>query len=542
MVLRRNLIRFALLVLLLHITSLRAEGTLDVDITLASGQDLDARLEVVDLAEDGKTTFYDAPAGKAELTVPAGDYRVYCYAYDNGVPILVDIRDATVRDGAAEFILINLFEGSSGVLRVRDFDDDGDLVLNRVEIEAGTNPWNAAEIPGRPQLPMNMEVLKEGENWYRGELNAYSEYGDGSESVKKLIRRAEKEDLDFLAITDRNTMASVFDEDYSSKELVLIPAMEWGDDENGVALIYAPQTMPDPPLNFNADEAQCVRIQAQGGAFAIAHPLFSHAPWKRGLGYANAVQVWRRGWREPPPLSPRQLPEALLKRDEDDRLITSIAAAAKLSELDRLSANAQAERFWDFEMARGLIAAPIAGSGSGTPKIPLGKPVTYIRARNKSLPALMEGLRNGRTFISSGLDGPELYITADLGADKTWDVGPGGVVPLRTKVAFVAVCERAEGMKLQIIRDGRPLFTKIIESKSFAHRFEEMTDTPASYRARIIGPADEKSDGFGPLEVYAMTSPIFSRDVTASRVPIVEDTPELRLPDNVSNSLGTQRN
>jgi hypothetical protein len=291
--------------------------------------------------------------------------------------------------------------------------------------------------------------------------------------------------------------------------------MEWGDEAEGMALIYAPRTLPDPPLNFNADEAQCVRIQAQGGIFAIAHPCFPTAPWKRGLGYVNAVEVWCRGWREVPPLSLKQLPEPLQVRHEG-KLVHSIAAAAKLSDLDLISANAQAERFWDFELGRGLIAGVIAGSQSSSDKVPMGQPITYIRAANKSLPAIMDGLQRGQTFVSSGINGPKLYLRADIDGDKKWDVSMGGIVPMWRTVTFEAFAENAKGLKLEVIRDGRPIFTKIIEGEGFYHRFDENCDAPSSYRARIISPAPEGQKGFGPLQIHALTSPIFAREVSAN--------------------------
>ena len=60
-----------------------------------------------------------------------------------------------------------------------------------------------------------------------------------------------------------------------------------------------------------------------------------------------------------------------------------------------LSANGQAAVFWDVQMLRGMRTAAIAGSNSASPKVPLGQPITYVYAREKSLDGILDGLRRG---------------------------------------------------------------------------------------------------------------------------------------------------
>ena len=160
------------------------------------------------------------------------------------------------------------------------------------------------------------------------------------------------------------------------------------------------------------------------------------------------------------------------------------------------------------------MASAIGGSGSGSKKVPLGRPITYIHARELSVEGLLEGLRLGRTYISSGIDGPKLYFGADVLDDEKMDVGIGGVVPLNVEVTFEVVVNNAVGKKLQVLENGRPIRTVPINNKDTGIRFKRMTTTDAAYRVRVIGAADPKQKGFGPLEVYAMTSPIYARDIT----------------------------
>jgi len=514
------------------------QGSLEVDLTTVLGQHIPGRVDLMPMGE-GSVHRLEVPEGRLEASVPVGEYRAYIYAYEEGVPILVEIQNISVTEGGMAFVLLNLLEGAVGSLNLRDFDSDGDLAIDRVEIEAGTDPYNAASVPGRAVLPFDTTVLSPEGKWFRGDLYAHSKYGRGSESVSELIRRAERTGLDFLAITDRNTMASVHDEGYKSDKLVLIPAMEWGTEERGFALIYGPRTMPDMPSTVPAAQMECIRVQAQGGVFAIAHPCFPTAPWQWGLSYVNAVQVWARGWRDVPPMGLQQLGDVYQERTQltaeqiaqgrRPQLIHSIAAAAAESNLAPVSANMQSTKFWDYELARGLMAAPIAGSSSATPRIPLGAPVTYIRAQNKSLPAIMEGFRQGHVYVSSGLDGPQLYFRADVLGNGKMDVDIGGVVPLNMLVIFEVGVMKAKGLKLEVLKNGRPILTKVIEGDAFVAAFEQKPSSNANYRVRIIGPPKNPRSGFGPLEMHAMSGPIYAQNITAE---LIAQYPNLQLEDS----------
>jgi len=296
---------------------------------------------------------------------------------------------------------------------------------------------------------------------------------------------------------------------------VLIPAMEWGN-ERGLALIYGPRTTPDPPTTVQAAQAECIRVQAQGGIFAVAHPCFPTEFWQWGLSFVNAIEVWCRDWRSVPPLMLDQLGEDLKVKapEEGGGLMYSLAAAAAQSNLVSVSANAQSTFFWDCELARGLMAAAIGGSNSASPKVPLGQPITYVYARDKSMPAIIEGLRMGRTVISSGKNGPMLYMNADVLNDGKIDVGIGGVVPLGVDTMFHVSVKGAAGKKLQVLENGRPIRTVPIVKDSIGIRFLRHPTLYSAYRARVIDTPQEGAPGFGDYDVYAMTSPIYAQDIT----------------------------
>ncbi len=487
-------------------------GILDIDITNVVGDNLPSRVDLMSFGDD-ITVSVEVPRGVLETPKPIGNYRAYVHVYDEGVPVLVEVEDIEIRESRPTHLLVNLLEGAGGVMPLRSFDSDGDLALDRVEIKMGTDPYDAGSIPGRVEIFHDTRVLNDATQWYRGELQAYSHYGVGTESVAGLVRRAERAGLDFLAITDRNTLAATRDPDFHSDRLGLLPGMEWGTDEMGVALVYGPRTKPDPPSNMRAAQAECIRVQAQGGVWIIAHPTFPTKPWQWGLSFVNGVQVWFRDWRGAPPMSLEHLGEPAKER-HNGRLVHSIAAAAAAVNHGELSANAQSNLFYDYELVRGLMACAVGGSGSGSSGVPLGRPITYIHARELSVEGLLEGLRLGRTYVSRDVDGPKLLFGADVLSNGTIDVGIGGVIPLNVEVTLEVMVHNAVGKKLQVIKNGRPIRTIPINARDTGIRFKRFPTSDAAYRVRVIDSADPNARGFGPIEVHALSSPIYARDIT----------------------------
>lgn len=486
-------------------------GSVEIDVGNVAGQSLNTRIELLSM-EDRPTVVLDAPTGKSEAQAPGGKYRAYVYVLQDDVPVLVDVQDVEVSPTRPAYILATLLEGASGKLGVRDFDFDGDLAIDSVELKCGTDREDAGSVPGKAHLPMDNKVIENTMRWYKGDLISFSKHGGGSESVEELIKRAEKAGLDFLAITDRNTLASIYDAGYHSDKLVLIPAMEWGNDEKGYAYIYGPKTPPAPPSTFGAAQAECIRVQAQGGIFAVAHPCLPQSPWLWGLSYVSAINVWYGGWESSPPMRLSQLSEDLKIRD-NGRLIYSIAAAAQQADLTKTFANPQASLFWDYEGTRGLIAAAIGGSGSKGPKEPLGRPLTYVKAKTKSLPGILEGMRLGYTYISRDADGPQLFFQGDVLNDNKVDVSIGGIVPTGMETMFHVGVKGANGGKLQVLQDGRPILSKTIENDSFMTRFPMTPNAFSVFRVRVLA-ASSAATGLEQPEVLALSSPIYSQDIT----------------------------
>ncbi len=427
------------------------------------------------------------------------------YAYDGGVPILVHQQNITLSTTETPTIAVSVLEGSAGNRSLSAFDGDFDLVLDRVEVELGSDPANPRSMPGETAYDWPSPVLNDRGGWYRGELHAQSKYGAGTEGVADLIRRAEAARLDFLAIADPNTLAAAQDPAFKSNKLVLIPAVEWRHPQLGSALVLAPGSLPVADAARAEAQALALRLQAQGGIVAVAHPAHPGQQWQWGLNYYNAVEVWFGGWRATQPMNVGDLSEETRKRLENGDYAYPIAAAAAMNVL---SANGQATLYYDIETTRGVRAAMIAGSGSVGRKQVLGSPLTYVWAKEKSMNGILDGIRRGRTFVTSGTEGPFIEFMADVNNDGTIDAGSGGIVPVNTKSLFRVGVENAEGAHVEILFNGYPIRSRRIEAKRFLFSVADEPGGPGVYRARVT--MAPKKDGYGPSEVLAMSSPIYA--------------------------------
>lgn len=490
----------------IEIGAISPTGVLVVDVQDILGVHREARLILRNFAGEELQRIL-APAGIGQGIVDVGTYSAHIEVYDASVPLVVSIQSVEIFEGEKAEISYELLLGVAGGRSLMAFDQDNDLILDAVELEQGTDPHDAVSRPGATPFHWPEQFLDNEEGWLRGELHAHSSHGVGTESVSTVIARAEKLDLDFLSILDRNTLAPALDESYRSNRLIMIPGMEWGTKESGVALVYTPGSMPSLPRSEEEMSIYTRLIQAQGGLVFAAHPCYPTSPWNWGGDYLNGVQAWCMNWRAMPPMGMNLVHEHNRLR-KDDRYVSSLARVANLP---GLSANGQATAFWDFEMRNGRQLTLIGGSQSGSPKVPMAEPVTYVYAKENSLAGIMEGLRLGRTYVSKGLKGPQIEWVGDIFDDGSIDVSIGGTVPLDHPTRYWVHVKGAKDSKLEIVLNGVASRSVPILMDDWVFSYVQNPGHLAVFKIRVVDNPEEM--GFGLREVLAMTSPIFANGI-----------------------------
>ena len=397
----------------------------------------------------------------------------------------------------------------------------------------------AAAATGASASPVALDKAAAAESgvWLAGDLHVHTPYshdsyggpGDdntGPEEAHLLgntvagnFLSAEARGLDYLAITDHNDIRAQSDAGFGTAGVTPIPGYE--NSVRGHAQMLGAERIYDRGDQSAAAITQMAdALRDDGGVFQTNHPAEGSTDYPHdqdwGYGYQvvpDVVEVWNisRLWQPPMPSA---------------------------------SSNDDAIRHWEGWLDRGYEVGATGGSDSHyvwTSLSLLGSPSTWVYASENSQAAILEGLREGRTFISHQpptLNGPRIFLEGDADADGAYESMVGDAVTpgsaLRVRV------EAAPGSLLRVVTDGgREAFEPVpVTSPSFQHSFT----LPASstwVRAEIFDPdlSTERAtacDGiFGgqstycrnQLAVLAMTSPLyFEQDTVPTQIVYTGET------------------
>lgn len=203
-----------------------------------------------------------------------------------------------------------------------------------------------------------------GLHWFAGDFHAHTLHSDGAESISQLAARAAAAGLDFLAITEHNTVSHHrhLPREGARHGITLIPGQEMTT-HRGHANAFGDIGFIEfrRPGREWADE-----VAHRGGLFSINHPISDDCSWLHPLERVpNAVELWHGTWYKD---------------------LTATSALAWYS-------------------AWGHHAPVIGGSDFHSPGQPLGPgaPTTWVAAEDASVEAIMAAVAEGRTAIMGGV-------------------------------------------------------------------------------------------------------------------------------------------
>ncbi len=272
--------------------------------------------------------------------------------------------------------------------------------------------------------------------WLRGELHLHSEHSDGRWTTGEMAALARGRGLDFMFLTDHNTTTGVdVLRSQVGDAISVLPGIELTT-YAGHALALGADAWVDWRTGHRDrtvnDMARSVRDA--GSFLVIAHPdappddvctgcRWTHHDFDPGL--ADAVEVWGGLWNGPEERNQGCLD---LWRDwlNTGRRMTATGAT-------------DAHRPEDWE-------GPV--------------PITYVQADAASLPSVLEALRAGRTYVSSG---PSLEIRA-TGDDGRLG-GVGDAVRRGTTCAIEVACADTPEAELRIVANGRTIARTLVDSE-----------------------------------------------------------------------------
>ncbi len=265
---------------------------------------------------------------------------------------------------------------------------------------------------------------------------------------------AEGRGLDFLAVTDHNTVETLRRPDYASDRLVLLPGYEHSLAGGHAGVFVAsvddlPDVIRDSDgsRGFAGDEgvARFVDlVHERGGLTVLNHPFYGNpedgetVAWQYGtaasLGF-DGVEVWNGSWAARHDIIPIA--------DFDNHLSLP---------------------WWEREFLPARRMPLLGGSDNHfratTPAAGVGQPTTWVLADDRSPAAVLRAIRAGRTAVSAAppaLGGVRLDLHAIENAPGATAAGIGGsvraLVPLDVTVTLTG--PPPTGQRLRLVSTGQ---------------------------------------------------------------------------------------
>ena len=334
------------------------------------------------------------------------------------------------------------------------------------------------------------------DRWFPGDLHSHSVYSWdaaalGGDSVARCLRLADKQQLQFLSITDHQSVQAQADPEFVHPRVTPIPAEEWGimghAGIHGTAVAVPEVDTKKPATTWNDQvELALTGARGRGAVIVINHPPHPEIVWAWTTRTFDAVEVWNSGWMFPfvKPTSHATADALLASRGLAE--VPGAMSRELATALDETSGgfNAQSVRFWEAHLERGAHAGAVGG-GDRHVLIAPGYPTTWISAADRGLKNLLDAVRDGHTCVTrSPLVQPADFSIEVDGAVVT----PGGALnagrPVKLRLAT-----RVRGDAVAVFFRGREEIARVAVSP--AHPVATFADLPASatwYRAEVLEP------------------------------------------------------
>jgi hypothetical protein len=297
-------------------------------------------------------------------------------------------------------------------------------------LDVSTGHAGLAPAGDLPSPPAPRTVRGRGAGWYRGDLHTHTVHSDGGWDVAGLLAAARAYRLDFVTLTDHNTVSGL-DEmaRAAAADLLTMGGMElttyWGH-ALSLGLPRWVDWRTRPGGRTMAEVAG--EVEQAGGLFVIAHPGSVGDPFCTGCawrypemmpGPARAVEVWNGPW-------------------------------------DGDSGNEESLALWYDWLNQGYRMVATAGTDAHSfePTLEVGFSVVYAEALSQA--DILEAVRRGHLYLSAG---PRITFAARTSDGKDGStVLMGDSLPAGAAAEFIAGWEGCpSGAWLRLVVNGQPL-------------------------------------------------------------------------------------
>lgn len=326
--------------------------------------------------------------------------------------------------------------------------------------------------------------------WLRGDLHLHSNHSNDAldNDMATIVARAESLGFDYFVVTDHDNhvdgaLTTWDDPAYRSDTMTLLYGVEWTTGK-GHANLFGPAPFDHPALYAlrDGDGATFVAAaHAQGLHVSFNHPVGKDL-WEAGFGIGeDGIEVWNAMF--------------LIPND-----------------------NASAIALWDTRLLAGDHVTARGGSdchhqtGAESRLFNMGNPTTWIFARDRSAPAILEALTAGHATVSYAPGAERLELRADADGDGRFESIVGDTIRATGRVEFRVeiVGHRPDApYTLRVVKDGETLAMHTPSGPVLT--FDDDVDGATFYRVELRGDVPEAPEAGAALfgDFIAMTNPIY---------------------------------
>jgi hypothetical protein len=320
----------------------------------------------------------------------------------------------------------------------------------------------------------------DGPRWYRGDLHAHTWHSDGSAPLADLAAAARAQGLDFVGVTEHNTVSHLpLLRDHTAPDLLLIPGVEVST-YHGHANVWP----ADGFVEFRCwGDGQMAQVReaarARGALFSVNHPKDDGPPWAFGhLFDPDCIEVWGAPW---------------------------------------FISNYQSLAVWDAELRQGKRITAVGGSdkhqGPFTGELSwyeVGNPCTHVYADALTVSAIVAGIRAGHVSISEDPTGPRLELTAEEPhTGRRAAMGDELRLPAGASLRLRCRVQGGAGNVLRLV-SARAIHETAITDDDFAYEHQAIVTGDTYWRAEVIEPPEAPLDEEpAALMARALGNPIY---------------------------------
>jgi hypothetical protein len=330
------------------------------------------------------------------------------------------------------------------------------------------------KISGPVDVKITIRFPEKRELLLAGDLHVHTVNSDGALRTSEMVELCRREGLDFVALTDHNSMRQN-DEIVAADGITVIPGMEYTNYRGHANFLFPTWDGPPPldPLSNSFEEMRDTLAAARkaGATISLNHPYNYLCPWTFGFeGFAwDLVEAWN-GTGDP--------------------------------------GDAQTIAWWHGLLRSGARIPVVGGSDFHRHEVlrHVGAPATFVLAASRSAADIVAGLHAGRSFIAFSRKGPllELHVGGKgFGESAALDGHAEGT-------AMVRAAKAGDRVRLLNGRDD-PVEWKIPYDGEHTTRFSAAADA-MFYRLEV-----RREIAPGVVLLVALSNPVYVEPAGASR-------------------------